>query len=122
VNINEVKLLLREDILVEEMSRIFSKDGFVVYVYNESYSNPSFHVLYKHDFEVVLQIKDLYILEVKFGNFKKGTQLPNLYRKSLKNILLEEQDGISKWKFLLMTWNANNDYKYHVDINIPYPE
>lgn len=44
MNFDEVKLLLREDILTEEMSKILSKDGFVVYVYNESLSNPSFHV------------------------------------------------------------------------------
>lgn len=63
-----------------------------------------------------------FILEVKFGDFKKGMQLSNLYKKQLKTFLLEEQAGITKWKFLLMTWNANNDSEYHVDLNLKLPD
>lgn len=112
--------MLSEDILLEEYSGIVRDEGFRIYVYPESYKNPSFHVIYNKEWEVVLQIKDFVILEVKYGNFKKGERLPLKIEKQIKSILQKQKYDIMLWKFLLMTWNANNE-NYEVDINTEIP-
>jgi len=103
-----------------EMARIGTYDNHLIYIYSESLKNPSFHLKYKDEWEVVLQIKDLSILEAKKGNLKRGQQLSSKEKKALIDFLHSDKHGISVWKFLLANWNANNeDYEVSMDIPIP---
>jgi hypothetical protein len=117
---NDIKTELIEHLLLTEMSPICRKFGFILAVFGENLGNPSFHLRYKDEWEVVLQIKDFKILEVKHGPFKKGEYLPNKIQKILVGILKSKGDLGTHWKFLLATWNANNPkYKVNIDLEIP---
>lgn len=48
-----------------EMARIGTKGAYSFWVYTEPLLNPSFHLKHKTDFEIVLQMKDLKVLEIK---------------------------------------------------------
>ena len=62
-----------------EMARVGTQGQYSFWVYTEPLKNPSFHLKHKTDFEIVLQMKDLKILEIKNNEsrfkFKKG-ELP----------------------------------------------
>ncbi len=109
-------------ILEEEESPIARERGYKISIYEESLGNPSFHVRYKNEYEVVLQIKDFKILEVKFGNYKKNEFLPNKIMKEIKEILLMILDDgkTTNWKFMIITWNKNNSkHKLPFDTKMP---
>ena len=116
----QIKLMLREDIILEFLSMISSDNGYLIYIYPEPYGNPSFHVKFKNEWEVVLQIKDFVILETKFGKYAKGTRLPKWIEKDIKLILNKFQGKVTKWEFMLMTWNSNNP-NYQVDLTTSIP-
>lgn len=63
-----------------EMARIGDSGQYSFWVYSEPLKNPSFHLKHKTDFEIVLQIKDLKILEIKNNQsrfkFRKGALPP----------------------------------------------
>lgn len=103
-----------------EMSKIGSYDNHLIYIYPESLGNPSFHLKYKDEWEVILQIKDLSILEVKKGDFKKGDQLLNKERKALIDYLNTSIGNMTKWEYLLHTWNSNNE-QYEIPTDTPIP-
>jgi hypothetical protein len=108
-------------ILSEEMARIFKTGGYEVRVYGEPLGNPSFHLIYGDEWEVVLRIKDFEILEVKYGSLAKGCQLNNKVKKDIKRFLLSDRStDITYWKFLLMTWNAIN-FNYPIDESMEIP-
>jgi hypothetical protein len=71
-----------------EMARIGSIDSkTTVHVYNEPLMNPSFHVHRRGEFEVVVQISSMKILEIKFNDsrlsFSKGSRLPKQLESEL---------------------------------------
>ena len=104
-----------------EMARIGEYDNHLVYLYPEPQKNPSFHIQYKKEWEVVLQIKDLAVLEQKTSPFPKGAQLPSAERKALLAFFHSPYGKITTWEFILMTWGTNNP-KRPVDLNLPIPE
>jgi hypothetical protein len=110
---------IKEQLLIE-MATVVSKFGFTFRVYTEPQGNPSFHIEYKNEWEVVLQISDFRILESKYGDFKKGEQLPNKVKKILKGILSLKKEDITYWKVLLILWNALNE-KYLIDTKTKFP-
>ncbi len=111
------------ELLYEEMARVRKENNYDIRIYTENLGNPSFHVLYKDEWEVVLQIKDWNVLEVKNSPFEKGKQLPNKIKKTIKNILLmwDEEFNMISWKVLLIEWNRNNE-KYQIDKNMKIPD
>lgn len=119
---NIFQRLLTEEVkrTLSEEATVFSKDGYRFMIFPEPLGNPSFHLRYKDDWEVVLQIKDFMILENKFGFFKKNTFLPNSVIKQIKSILNEEEDEMTKWELLLQLWNNNNpSHKVNVKSYLP---
>lgn len=109
--------------ILKEMATVVRHNGYKITIYPEPQGNPSFHLSYNNEWEVVLQIKDLSILEnkVKTSNFKKNQQLPNNIKKELLEMLNTFRGKLTSWEFLLITWNANNP-EYEVDLNLPIPE
>jgi len=101
--------------LLQEMAKVGNKDGYIFRVYKEPFGNPSFHLEYKNDFEIVLQIKDLKILEIKFNNshfkFKKNENIPGEIKKVVLDFL-DEINSIDPTKtngeFLDVLWRALN--------------
>jgi len=94
---------------LDEMARI----GFLktklgdleVRIYPEPLGNPSFHLLNKDQkYELVLQIKDLKVIEVKGKtSFKKNQCMPDSFMKEFVSWLREENEfatSITNWKFL----------------------
>jgi hypothetical protein len=112
----------RKLISLLEMAKIGSYNNHLIYIYPEPLGNPSFHLKYKDEWEVVLQIKDLSILEVKNGTFTKGSQLSSNERKELIKYLQTKRPGrdISVWHFLIDTWNSNNE-QYEIPTDTPIP-
>ena len=109
------------ELLTEEAATVARENNYVFMIYPEPLCNPSFHVRYKDEWEVVLEILSFKILEVKHGKFKKGTYLP---KKIMKDIYLalgkEIKNGLSNWFLILQLWNVNNN-KYKVDIDKKIP-
>lgn len=66
--------------LLVEMARLGDLGQYSFWVYSEPLKNPSFHLKHKTDFEIVIQMKDGIILEIKSNNsrfeFRKGAQPP----------------------------------------------
>jgi len=121
----EFKKYVDGNMITEEMAKVYRNDttGYEIRIYTEPLGNPSFHVLYKDVWEVVLQIKDLKVLEIKHGKlFKKGEFLPVNIKKDIINILNEYRKGrLTYWDFLLITWNAINE-KFPVDESMRIPK
>lgn len=124
-NFEKVLLLLREgndyfssmELLTEEAATIANEDNFKFMVYPEPLGNPSFHVRYKDEWEVVLEMFSFKILESKFGPYKKGHILPKKITKRILSILTEKkQIGVLVWKYMLQVWNDNNP-NYKIDVN-----
>ncbi len=63
-----------------EMARLGNLGQYSVWVCSEPLKNPSFHLKHKTDFEIVVQVKDMSILEIKHNksrfDFKKGQKPP----------------------------------------------
>jgi hypothetical protein len=108
---------------LQEMSTIGVYDNHKITVYEEPFANPSFHVRYKDEWEVILQIKDFEILEKKFGKYEKGTHLPKKEIKELVNYLQQNNKFLknnTNWEYLITTWNTNNPrYEVSIDFKIP---
>ena len=69
---------ITEEVLLE-MARVGDSGPYSFWVYTEKLLNPSFHMKHKADFEIVLQMKDLKILEIKHNESKftfEKNQLP----------------------------------------------
>jgi hypothetical protein len=109
--------------VLKEMSTVVRHEGYRITIYPEPQGNPSFHLIFKNEWEVVLQIKDFSILENKTRNpiFQKNKQLPSYIKKDLIDILSQIRGKFTTWDFLITTWNSNNP-DYEVDINLPIPE
>jgi hypothetical protein len=105
---------------LNEMATIGTYDNHKVTIYNEPLGNPSFHLTYKNDWEVVLQIKDFKILEVKQGSFVKGDYLPRKELNSLKQFLMRKSGKQNIWYNLLIGWNILND-KYQISSELDIP-
>ena len=93
---------LAEKILrMNEIATIGSEKGYKYTVHREPLKNPSFHLHYKNDFVLALQIKDLTILEVISVNkskyeFKKGGELSGEIRKKVDKFLQEKNKKNTK--------------------------
>jgi hypothetical protein len=110
------------ELLREEAATVARDDGYSFMIYPEPLGNPSFHVRFKDEWEVVLEIFTFKILESKFGKFKKGSKLPNRITKDIIHILNKrKQIGALTWSFLLQTWNENNP-QYELNVHTPIPE
>lgn len=109
------------ELLSEEAATVARDDGFQFMIYPEPLGNPSFHVRYKDEWEVVLEMFSFKILESKFGPFRKGRFLPSKIKKKIMDILAQKnQLDVIIWKFALQTWNLNNP-KYPVDMKTEIP-
>ena len=107
----------------EEMARVFGENGnpYEIRIYTEPQGNPSFHLLYNKEWEIIIQIKDFKIIEVNYGDFKKGIMLPSNIKKDIVSILKQNKKSkLTYWDFLLLTWNAINE-KYPVDEEMKIP-
>ena len=103
-----------------EMARVATNGLFSIWVYSEPLGNPSFHVKKGNDYEVVLQIKDLNILEWKKRENTKQRNIPREDKIEIYNILVaQSKRGIVNWFRLLDQWDGIN-YKYEIgDLPIP---
>jgi len=112
---------LLHETLNEEFAPVYRDEKYVIMVYNEPFGNPSFHFYYKNEWSIVLQIKDLQILKVKYGKFNKGQQLPNSIKKDLYKIFNKFYiKDITIWEHIIGTWNLCNR-KYPISLNTPIP-
>jgi hypothetical protein len=111
-----------QPIFLTEMATVGVYDSHKVTVYEETLGNPSFHIKYKNEWEIVLQIRDFVILEVKHGNFKKGDKFPRKeYKDLIKFLNSNDEDlNISNWKYLIDAWNRNNP-KYKISTSTQLP-
>ena len=109
-------------IYLKEMATVRRENGYKITIFPEPLGNPSFHLYYKNEWEVVLTIKDFTILEVKtkLSIFKKNGQLPNYIKKDLLEILNHLHGKLTTWEFLVLTWNVNNP-NYEIDLNTEIP-
>jgi hypothetical protein len=109
------------ELLKEEAATVAREDNYQFMIFPEPLGNPSFHVQYKDEWEVVLEIMTFKILEVKYGKFKKGTILPKKIMKDILKILNSKDDlNILVWYYMRQTWNLNNpNYKIQVKQDIP---
>lgn len=105
---------------LEEMARLGTEDGYDFRVYTEPLGNPSFHIL-GADFEIVVTIRDLKILEVKKPSkskhkFKKGEPLAGALLKSTLSLMSKKvpHTEMTRKQFLIVTWNENNP-QYVID-------
>ncbi len=114
-----------------EMARVGSFDSkgnsvdfgeYEVRIYPEESGNPSFHLLYKNEWEYVLEIETFKVLEMKINKLKlkKVEYLSKNILKILIKFLSEIEGNTSNWEFLLKTWNSNNPkYKVNIDLELP---
>jgi hypothetical protein len=93
---------------LNEMATIGNFDGYKVTVHHENLRNPSFHLWYKNEWQVVIQMKDFSILEKKNSPFEKGSQLPSHIKKSLINFFKQDTYGDINWKVMIINWNGEN--------------
>lgn len=104
-----------------EMARIcfFHNNEYEIRIYPEKQKEPSFHLLKGNNWEAVIRMSDFTILEPKkpLSNDLKGKSISVLLnskeRKELRDKLLSSMkiNNISCWKFIILTWNANNPDK-----------
>jgi len=109
------------ELIKEEAATVARVENYQLMIYPEPLGNPSFHVKYKDEWEVVLEMFTFKILESKHGKFKKGNKLPKKIVDDIYAIILQKKNiGVITWKYMLQTWNDNNP-KYPVDLkkNIP---
>lgn len=115
-------------ISINEMARIetFKYENQIVdmRVYPEPQKNPSFHLIWGQNYEVVLEIRTLKILEWKKKpkNYK-GNYLPYSFLKAIINFLRKphkELKTITNWEFLCLTWKENNPtLKKQLELEMP---
>ena len=105
---------------LEEMATVYSSPVFQIKVYSEPLGNPSFHLIKPNMFEVVLKIKDLKVLEVKFDKLKRKKVTFKLSSKELKKLktifCIKDSIGDTNWKQIIFAWNILNP-KYKLDLN-----
>lgn len=99
-----------------EMARLGDLGQYSFWVYSDPLKNPSFHVRHKTDFEIVIQAKDLTVLEIKNNasryKFKKGEQPPTPVMSvinqfmSAKNSKKPSMDNAEAFDF---AWKLLND-------------
>ena len=99
-----------------EMARVGEEGSYSFWVYTESLKNPSFHLKHKTDFEIVLQINDLKILEIKHNQskfrFVKGEQPPSVILDLINNFLSKQNKYDAKTTnkgFLDALWLSLNE-------------
>lgn len=101
--------------LLNEMARVGTFGKFEIRIYPEPLGNPSFHLIKRDEYEVVLQIKDYRILEWKF-NKKNIKDIPNSDLWDVKSYLGSSHElGITNWQYLIATWNSNNP-KFKIEL------
>lgn len=110
------------ELLNEEAATVARDDiGYQFMIYPEPLGNPSFHVKYKNEWEVVLSLKNFKILESKFGKFHKGTNLPNKIMNKIYEVLKEKNSlDVLVWHFMRYSWNINNP-KYQIEVKKEIP-
>lgn len=109
------------ELLKEEAATVAREDNYQFMIFPEPLGNPSFHVRYKDEWEVVLEIMTFKILEVKFGRFKKGYTLPRKIVKDIIRILqMKDELCILNWYLLRKIWNLNNP-KYPITVKKDIP-
>lgn len=121
-------IILREE-NINEMARVgsFNDDGSIsklgnydVRIYPENLGNASFHLIYKNEWEYVLELDTFRVLEIKKNglNLNKYDYLPKDINKILKKFLNQKNElGVLNWKNLIYTWNINNP-KYEQPLNL----
>lgn len=99
-----------------EMARIGDAGPYSFWVYTEPLKNPSFHMKHKTDFEIVLQIKDLKILEVKHNKSKfkfEKNELPPGPILKLANAFLNQKHhkkpSLTNQEMIDLFWDALNN-------------
>lgn len=102
-----------------EMASVYSSPVFLIKVYTEPLGNPSFHLIKPNEFEVVLTLDNLKVLEVKFDKKKRKKmtfKLNSKEEKKLKNIFREIPRGDVEniWGQIVNYWNSLNP-KFAID-------
>jgi hypothetical protein len=106
-------------VLVEELTvGNLGEKNMRVSVFTESLKNPSFHFK-SNDFEIVFQIKDFKILEIKFGDVQ------DIEGKNFKKLLSwfkqpSNKPKMTNWQKMLNNWNTVNP-ESEVDENLQMP-
>ena len=102
--------------LLVEMARIGDHGQYSFWVYSEPLLNPSFHLKHKTDFEIVLQMKDLKILEIKSNQsrfrFKKGELPPKEILSMVQSFLVADNSKrpeLTNADALDFAWKIIND-------------
>lgn len=98
-----------------EMARVGTTGQYSFWVYTEPLKNPSFHLKHKTDFEIVLQMKDLIILEIKHNDSKFEFTKNELPPKEILRIVTSFLDGknakiaqVTNWDAIGLLWDALN--------------
>ena len=124
---NKMKVNLKKyKEFVQEMSTVdrFDKNAesirpeglYTVRTYAEPLGNPSFHFEKTECFEVVMQIKDLKTIEVKWEKKPINKQDLKILLKWFNNI--DEEMNITNWDYMRKTWNKENP-QYVVNYSKP---
>lgn len=99
-----------------EMARIGDYGQYSFWVYSEPLKNPSFHLKHKTDFEIVLQIKDLKVLEIKSNQsrfkFKKGELPPSEILSMIRSFFAEpnaRRSELTNLDAIDFAWKIIND-------------
>ncbi len=108
-----VDLFEREPLV--EMARLGNMGNFSFWVYTEPLKNPSFHLRYGNQFEIVVQAADWMVLEIKFNTsrfvFKKGTLPPAPILKQIQTFFgaqSKDEPKINNAEAFRVIWKAVN--------------
>ena len=109
---------------ISEMARVgfLGKDNDLeMRVYEEPQGNPSFHLLSKSkEYQVVLQVKDLKVLEFKRNKYKlKG--IPKSHLRAVIEFFKAKRKNnpkLTNWEFFVDTWLTHNP-TYSLDRDMP---
>jgi hypothetical protein len=112
---SRAKTLIETMMDIWEMARVGDIGPYSIWIYHEPLKNPSFHLRYKNDFEIVLQMKNLTILEIKFNNthnsFEKGKLPPKNILKLIKEFLKlsnAKNNDVTNYQAMNIIWNSLN--------------
>ena len=105
----------------EESARIGTEGGLDFRIYSEPLGNPSFHI-FGQDFEIVVTISDLKILEIKKikkskYTFTKGEPLSGDVLKTTMALMsrVVPTTQMTRKQNLVILWNDNNP-KYEISL------
>lgn len=89
---------------------------YTIRIYSEPLGNPTFHLEKINQFEIVLQIKNLKIVETKWVGKEPNKQ----DFKTIIDWFIKTNDkfNVTNWEFMKTLWNNENP-KFEIDYKMP---